>query len=274
MSKPANQSLEDLSRTLRYNILKMIYEAQSGHPGGSFSAIDLMTVLFRDVLKYRPENPEWPDRDRFILSKGHAAPALYAVLAHFGFFPEDQLKTLRKMGSPLQGHPEKNKLPGVEASTGSLGQGISIGIGMALAARLDKKDYRTYVMVGDGEINEGQVWEAALYAGTHHLDHLIVILDHNGFQLDGSTGEILSLDPLAEKWKAFGWNVIEINGHRMDEISRAFGQAVKNSGKPTLILAKTIKGKGVTFMENNNEFHGMAPNKEQYATAVKELGYA
>lgn len=271
-----NQSLplEELSRSFRVDILKMIYEAQSGHPGGSFSAIDILTVLYREVMKHDPKNPEWADRDRFILSKGHAAPALYAVLAHFGYFPPEKLNSLRKMGSPLQGHPEKNKLPGVEASTGSLGQGISIGIGMALSEKLDRSDFRTYVLVGDGEINEGQVWEAALYAGAHHLDHLIVILDNNGYQLDGSINEIMPLDPLSDKWRAFGWNVIEIDGHKMPEISKAFEKAKSATGKPTLIIAKTVKGKGVSFMENNNEFHGMAPTKEQFAAAMKELEHA
>lgn len=272
----ANQTvpLEELSRSLRIDILKMIYEAQSGHPGGSFSAIDILTVLYREVMKHDPKNPEWADRDRFILSKGHAAPALYAILAHFGYFPHEKLNSLRKMGSPLQGHPEKNKLPGVEASTGSLGQGISIGIGMTLAGKLDRKDFRTYVLVGDGETDEGQVWEAALYAGTHQLDHLTVILDNNGYQLDGSINEIMPLDPLADKWRSFGWNVIEIDGHKMTEISKAFEKAKTTTGKPTLIIAKTVKGKGVSFMENNNEFHGMAPTKEQFGTAMKELEHA
>ncbi|MBI1822426.1 MAG: transketolase [Nitrospirae bacterium] len=266
--------LENLAAKLRIDILKMIFEAQSGHPGGSFSAIDMMTALYSKVMKHDPQNPDSPDRDRFILSKGHAAPALYAILAHHGYFPQENLKTLRKMGSPLQGHPEKNKLPGVEASTGSLGQGISIGIGMALAGKLDGKNYRTYVLVGDGEINEGQVWEAALFAPNHQLDHLVVILDHNGQQLDGSVQEIMPLDPLAEKWRAFGWNVIEINGHRMNEILDAFEKAGSTRGKPTIIIAKTIKGKGVSFMENNNEFHGMAPNKEQFTLALQELEHA
>jgi transketolase len=274
MSPNQTLPLEKLSRSFRIDILKMIYEAQSGHPGGSFSAIDILTVLYQEVMKHDPKNPEWPDRDRFILSKGHAAPALYAVLAHCGYFPHERLNHLRKMGSPLQGHPEKNKLPGVEASTGSLGQGISIGIGMALAGKLDRKDFRTYVLVGDGEINEGQVWEAALYAGTHQLDRLIVILDNNGYQLDGSINEIMPLDPLSDKWRSFGWNVIEIDGHKIGEILKAFEKAKTTTGKPTVIIAKTVKGKGVSFMENNNEFHGMAPTKDQFETAVKELEHA
>lgn len=274
MSSDQAHQLEKLSNSLRIDIIKMIYEAQSGHPGGSFSSIDILTALYSKILKHDPKNPQWPDRDRFILSKGHAAPALYAVLAHFEYFPKEKLTTLRKMGSPLQGHPEKNKLQGVEASTGSLGQGISIGIGMALAAKLDRKDFRTYVLVGDGEINEGQVWEAALYAGAHRLDHLTVILDKNGNQLDGTTDEIMPLEPLGDKWRSFGWDVIEIDGHKMTEILSAFEKVKKTVGKPTLILARTIKGKGVSFMENNNEFHGMAPNKEQFAVAMRELEHA
>jgi len=274
MSRDQILQLEELSNSLRIDILKMIYEAQSGHPGGSLSAIDILTVLFSQVLNHDPHNPQWPDRDRFILSKGHAAPALYAILAHFGYFPRNQLNSLRKLGSPLQGHPEKNKLPGVEASTGSLGQGVSIGIGMTLAGKLDRKEFRTYVLVGDGETDEGQVWEAALYAGAHQLDHLIVILDNNGNQLDGSIKEILPLDPIGDKWRSFGWNVIEINGHKITEIVDAFEKAKSSKGKPTLIIAKTIKGKGVSFMENNNEFHGMSPNKEQFAIAMKELEHA
>jgi transketolase len=252
----------------------MIFDAQSGHPGGSLSAIDMMTVLFKQVMNHDPKNPDSPDRDRFILSKGHAAPALYAVLAHCGYFSQNQLKTLRKLGSPLQGHPEKNRLPGVEASTGSLGQGVSIGIGMALAAKLDRKKYRTYVLIGDGETDEGQVWEAALFAGNRRLDNLTVILDNNGQQLDGSVEEIMPLRPVGEKWRSFGWNVIEINGHQMTEIQSAFEKAKDTTGKPTLIWAKTVKGKGVSFMENNNEFHGMAPNAEQFKVAMGELEHA
>ena len=267
-------TLESTATKLRIEILKMIFEAQSGHPGGSLSAIDIMTALYCKVMKHDPQHPDWPDRDRFILSKGHAAPALYAILAHCGYFPPEKLNTLRKIGSLLQGHPEKNKLAGAEASTGSLGQGISIGIGMALAGRLDGKDYRTYVLVGDGETNEGQIWEAALFAGNHKLDQLVVILDNNGQQLDGSVQEIMPLAPLSDKWRSFGWNVIEIDGHRMNEILTAFERARSMKGKPTIIIAKTVKGKGVSFMENNNEFHGMAPNKEQFSLALQELEHA
>jgi transketolase len=249
----------------------MIAKAASGHPGGSLSAIDMITALYFKVLRHRPTEPEWPDRDRFILSKGHAAPALYAALAHTGYFPVGDLMTLRQFESPLQGHPEKGKLPGVEASTGSLGQGISIGIGMALAARLDQKDYRVYVLVGDGEVNEGQVWEAALFAAHYKIDSLTVLLDCNKQQLDGWTNDILNTDPLAVKWRAFGWHVIEIDGHDFDAILSALDEAKTVEGKPTLILANTVKGKGVSFMENNLEFHGVAPNPEQLQTALLEI---
>lgn len=249
----------------------MIAKAQSGHPGGSLSAVDIITALYFKVLRHRPNQPTWPDRDRFILSKGHAAPALYAALARSGYFPVEELASLRQFGSRLQGHPELGRLPGVEASTGSLGQGISIGAGMALAGRLDQKDYRVYVLVGDGEINEGQVWEAALFSAHYKIDHLTVILDANGQQLDGWTEAILNTNPLSEKWQAFGWHLIKIDGHDMDQIQNAFEEARTVSGKPTLILAHTIKGKGVSFMENNIEFHGMAPNKDQTQIALAEL---
>jgi transketolase len=263
--------LAETCRQVRRDIVSMIAEVQSGHPGGSLSATDLMTVLFFDVLQHRPAEPDWEDRDRFILSKGHGAPALYAILARMGYFPLEALKTLRKMGSPLQGHPERGKLPGVEASTGSLGQGISIGAGMALAARIDQKTYRVYVLVGDGEINEGQIWEAAMFCAAYRLDRLTVILDCNRQQLDGWTKEILDIGPLAEKWAAFGWNVIDIDGHDLDQISAAFAEAHRTEGKPTLILARTVKGKGVSFMENNVEFHGVAPTPDQLTLALTEL---
>lgn len=264
--------LKKQAQTLRQDIIDMIGAANSGHPGGSLSAADLITALYFHLLKHRPSEPDWADRDRFILSKGHGAPALYAAMARTGYFPVKELSTLRKFGSPLQGHPEKGKLPGVEASTGSLGQGISIGAGMALAGRLDRKDYRVYVLMGDGEANEGQVWEAAMFAAHCKLDHLTVILDANRQQLDGWTAEILNIEPLADKWRAFGWHVIDIDGHDLPQILKAFDEAKRTAGKPTLILARTTKGKGVTLMENNLEFHGMAPDKEQLETALKELG--
>jgi transketolase len=256
---------------LRREIVAMIAAAQSGHPGGSLSATDLVTALYFNVLHHRPADPQWPDRDRFILSKGHAAPLLYAALSRSGYFPTSQLATLRRMGSPLQGHPEQGKLPGVEASTGSLGQGISLGVGMALAGRLDGRAYRVYVLIGDGEANEGQVWEAAAVAAHFKLDHLTVILDCNRQQLDGWTCDILDIEPLAEKWRAFGWSVRDIDGHDMEQILDAFAAARETVGKPTLILARTVKGKGVSFMENNLEFHGMAPTAEQLTAALMEL---
>jgi transketolase len=264
-------ALAETSRQVRRDIVSMISEVQSGHPGGSLSATDLMTVLFFDVLQHRPTEPDWVDRDRFILSKGHGAPALYAILARLGYFPLEMLKTLRKMGSPLQGHPERGRLPGVEASTGSLGQGISIGAGMALAGRIDGKGYRVYVLVGDGEINEGQIWEAAMFCAASRLDRLTVILDCNRQQLDGWTKEILDIGPLAEKWAAFGWHVIDVDGHDLDQIRSAFAEAHRVVGKPTLILARTVKGKGVSFMENNVEFHGVAPTPDQLTLALTEL---
>ncbi len=264
-------TLQAQSDLLRRDILTMIAKAASGHPGGSLSAIDMITALYFKVLRHRPSEPEWPDRDRFILSKGHAAPALYAALAHTGYFPVEDLMTLRQFESPLQGHPEKGKLPGVEASTGSLGQGISIGAGMALAARLDQKNYHVYVLVGDGEVNEGQVWEAALFAAHYKIDSLTVLLDCNRQQLDGWTNDILNTDPLASKWRAFGWHVIEIDGHDFDAILSALDEVKTVTGKPTLILAHTVKGKGVSFMENNIEFHGMAPNPEQLQKALLEI---
>ena len=263
--------LQNQAKILRQDIIQMIATAASGHPGGSLSAIDIITALYFKVLRHRPLEPEWSDRDRFILSKGHAAPALYAALARTGYFPVEQLATFRKLGSPLQGHPEKGKLAGAEASTGSLGQGISIGAGIALASRLDQKDYRAYVLMGDGESNEGQIWEAALFAAQYKIDHLTVILDRNRQQLDGWTKDILDTDSLAEKWRAFQWHVIEIDGHNMEAILSAFHDAQTVSGKPTIIIAHTTKGKGVSFMENNLEFHGMAPNAEQTQLALQEL---
>ncbi|MEK7286063.1 MAG: transketolase [Nitrospirota bacterium] len=267
-----NESLQNQAKRLRQDIIQMISAAASGHPGGSLSATDIITALYFRVLRHRPTEPDWDDRDRFILSKGHAAPALYAALARTGYFPVEQLSSLRQFGSPLQGHPEKGKLPGVEASTGSLGQGISIGIGMALAARLDGKDYRTVVLMGDGESNEGQVWEAAMFAAHYKMDSLTVILDRNRQQLDDWTEKILDTESLAEKWRAFGWHVIEIDGHNMDQILKAFDEASNTKGKPTLIFANTTKGKGVSFMENNLEFHGSAPNAEQTQKALLEIG--
>lgn len=266
------KELEGRARNLRKHILRMIFNAQSGHPGGSLSAIDVMTALYFNVMNHRPAEPKWEDRDRFVLSKGHAAPALYACLAEAGYFPIDWLCTLRQIGSKLQGHPDMRKTPGVEASTGSEGQGLSMGIGMALAAKLDRKQHRIYVMLGDGELDCGQIWEAAMSASFFKVDNLVAIVDRNKLQLDGPTEQIMSIEPLPDKWKAFGWHVIEINGHDFKEILKAFEEAKGIKGKPTVIIAHTVKGKGVSFMEGAVGFHGKAPNKEQYDQAMRELG--
>jgi transketolase len=265
------KELENKAGELRRHVIRIIYEAGSGHPGGSLSATDVITVLYFHVLNVNPEEPDWEDRDRFLLSKGHAAPALYAALAERGFFPIEELKTLRKMGSRLQGHPDMRKTPGVEASTGSEGQGLSIGVGMALAAKLDRKLHRIYVMLGDGEMDCGQTWEAAMSATHHNLDNLTAIIDRNKLQLDGPTHTIMNIEPLADKWKAFGWFVIEINGHNFKEIIDSINNAKEVKGRPTVIIAHTVKGKGVSFMEGAVGFHGKAPNKEQFEVAMKEL---
>lgn len=257
---------------IRREIIRMLGEAGSGHPGGSLSATDLLTALYFNVMNYDPKNPKWADRDRFILSKGHGAPALYAALALAGFFSKDMLLTLRKLGSPLQGHPDMRRLPGLEACTGSLGQGLSIGVGSALNGRLTKKDYDTYVLLSDGEINEGQTWEAVASAAHFKLNHLIAILDYNKFQLDDSTKKILDFEPMADKWRAFNWAVREIDGHNMKEIVDAFAWAKSVKNQPSIIIAHTVKGKGVSFMENNNEFHGVAPTREETVKALAELG--
>ncbi len=264
--------LKRLAVRLRIEIIKMIGLAGSGHPGGSLSEVELLAALYFRVLRHNPSDPNWPDRDRFLLSKGHGCPALYAVLAEAGYIDRSMLSTLRKMGSPLQGHPDKRFLPLLEANTGSLGQGISVGIGMAMAARLDKKDWHTFVMVGDGEIQEGQNWEAAMFAAYHKLANLTLIVDYNHQQLDGFLKDILDPAPLKEKFEAFGWHAVEIDGHDFDQVIPALEAArAANSGKPTCIVASTIKGKGVSFMENNPEWHGVAPKPDQVAAAVAEL---
>lgn len=265
------QVLEDMARKVRRHIIEMIYAAGSGHPGGSLSAADVMVALYFKVMEHDPNDPKWVDRDRFLLSKGHAAPALYACLAECGYFPREDLMTLRKIGSHLQGHPDMRKTPGIEASTGSEGQGLSMGIGMALAAKLDRKKYHIYVMLGDGELNCGQIWEAAMCASTFKCDNLIAVVDRNKLQLDGPTEKIISLEPLGDKWKAFGWNVIEVEGHNFRDILTAFSKAKEKKGQPTVIIAHTVKGKGVSFMEGAVGFHGKAPNEEEYELAMKEL---
>jgi transketolase len=264
--------LETTARRLRRHAIRMIAEANSGHPGGSLSAADIITALyFGGFLRHDPRNPQWPDRDRFILSKGHGAPILYAALAERGYFPVDELMTLRQVNARLQGHPVQGVTPGVEASTGSLGQGLSIGIGHAIAGRLDGKLYRTWVMLGDGECQEGQVWEAAMAAPNYELDSLTAIVDFNRYQLDGAVEDIQSLEPFAAKWAAFGWHVLEIDGHDMAAVLEALTAATHHRGQPTCIIATTVKGKGVSFMEHNNEFHGKAPSREQLDVALAQL---
>ena len=269
---PSITELDAIARRLRLDSIKMIAAANSGHPGGSLSAADIVTALyFGGVLKHDPKRPDWPDRDRFILSKGHGVPVLYAALAERGYFPTSELKTLRQVDSRLQGHPVQGLTPGIEASTGSLGQGLSIGIGHAIAGRLDGKHYRTYVLLGDGECQEGQVWEAVMTAGNYELDTLIAIVDNNRYQLDGPVEEINSIQPLADKFRAFKWHTLEVDGHDIGAVLDALHQARAHEGRPTCIIAHTVKGKGVTFMENNNEFHGKAPTPDQLEIAVGEL---
>jgi len=266
------QGLEETAQLIRRHIIQMIYDAGSGHPGGSLSATDVIVTLYFEIMDHKPSNSKWTDRDRFVLSKGHAAPALYACLAETGYFPVEELKTLRLIGSRLQGHPDMRKTPGVEASTGSEGQGLSMGLGMALAGKLDRKAYTTYVMLGDGELNCGQCWEAAMSASFFKADNLIAIVDRNKLQLDGPTNQIMSIEPLADKWKAFGWDVIEINGHSFPELLTALHKAKETKGMPTVIIANTIKGKGVSFMEGAVGFHGKCPDDKQYTQAMAELG--
>jgi len=269
---PSITELDAIARRLRLDSIKMIAAANSGHPGGSLSAADIVTALyFGGVLKHDPKRPDWPDRDRFILSKGHGVPVLYAALAERGYFPTSELKTLRQVDSRLQGHPVQGLTPGIEASTGSLGQGLSIGIGHAIAGRLDGKHYRTYVLLGDGECQEGQVWEAVMAAGNYELDTLIAIVDNNRYQLDGPVEEINSIQPLADKFRAFKWHTLEVDGHDIGAVLDALHQARAHEGRPTCIIAHTVKGKGVTFMENNNEFHGKSPNADQLAVALGQL---
>ncbi len=266
------QELKEKARILRRHVLRMTHAAGSGHPGGSLSATDLVTALYFHFLNVDPRNPQWPDRDRFILSKGHACPVLYAALAERGFFPVSELTTLRKLGTRLQGHPELGTTPGVEACAGAEGQGLSIAVGMALAARLDGKPYRIYVMIGDGENDVGQTWEAAMGAAHFKLDNITAIVDRNGIQQEGRTEEIMALEPLADKWRGFGWNVLEIDGHKMEAILEAINSAKEVKGRPTVIIAHTVKGKGVSLMENVVRFHGTAPTEEELKTALAELG--
>ena len=265
------QEMEAIAKRLRRHIVTMVGQAGSGHPGGSLSCVEILTALFLGVMRVDPQDPCYPDRDRFILSKGHAAPALYATLAERGFFPIEELLTLRKMGSRLQGHTDMTCTPGVEMNSGSEGLGLSFGIGQALAGRLDGRPYRVYVLLGDGECQEGQVWEAALFAHHHKLDNLTAIVDRNRIQLSGFTEDIIALDPLKEKWQAFGWQAVEIDGHSFPQLFQALEVARSTRGRPTVIIARTVKGKGVSFMENNPEFHGKAPTPAELEQALKEL---
>lgn len=263
--------LQTIAKRVRREVIEMIGAAKSGHPGGSLSAVEIVVELFFNHMRIDPKNPTWPDRDRFILSKGHAAPVLYAAMAESGYTPIDQLNTLRKFGSIYQGHPDVRFIPAIEASTGSLGAGLSIAIGMALAARLNGSPSRTFCMLGDGEIQEGQIWEAAMSAAFHKIDNVVAIVDYNRIQLDGFVKDIMEIEPLAEKWRAFGWHTLEIDGHSFEAVQGALTEAAATKGKPTCIVAHTVKGKGVSFMEDNPKFHGMAPTAEEMALALQEL---
>ncbi len=265
------EEIQRMANKLRLHVIEMTTAANSGHPGGSLSSADIMAALYFDVLKHDPKNPQWEDRDRFVLSKGHVAPVLYAALAESGYFPVEDLITLRKLGSKLQGHPVRGKVPGVEMSTGSLGQGLSMSCGIALAGKMDGKDYKTYCLLGDGELQSGQNWEAAMLASKYDLKNLIAIVDRNHLQICGNTEKVMAVDPLAEKWLSFGWNVIESDGHDVKKILAAFKDAQAFEEGPTVIIFETVKGKGVSFMENNAGFHGKACNKDEYEIAVKEL---
>ncbi len=271
MQSQEKLQLKITAAKVRLGIIEGVFNAKSGHPGGSLSAADIFTYLYFKEMNVDPKNPKWNLRDRFVLSKGHCAPGLYSTLAQKGFFSPDELKSLRHIGAMLQGHPDMKGTPGVDMSTGSLGQGVSTAVGMALAAKIDKKDYRTYCLLGDGEIDEGQVWEAAMFASHKNLDNLCLIVDYNGLQIDGPISEVAGPEPIDAKFEAFGFNVISIDGHCYNEIESAFNVAKNTTGKPTAIIAKTIKGKGVSFMLNNVNWHGAAPNKEQYDIAMKEL---
>ena len=265
------EGLKMKAKEIRKDIIEEVYNAKSGHPGGSLSIADIMAVLYFNELKIDEKNPRWEDRDRVVLSKGHCSPALYAALAERGFFSKETLKSFRKIDSNLQGHPDLNKVQGVDMTSGSLGQGLSVANGMAISAKMDNKDYRVYVILGDGEIEEGQVWEAAMTANKYKLDNLCVIVDNNNLQIDGTIEEVMSSYPIDEKFKSFGFNVLNIDGNNIEEIINAFESAKKTKDKPTCIIAKTIKGKGVSFMENKAEWHGKAPSEEEYNEAMREL---
>lgn len=273
----ADQLISDLEKTscrLRVEILKMLNTAQSGHTGGSLSAIDILTALYFRQLRHDPSNPLWPERDRFVLSKGHAAPALYACLAEAGYFPREDLKTLRRMGSHLQGHPDMNKTPGVEVCTGSLGQGLSQAVGLALAARLEKSASRIFCLLGDGELQEGQVWEAAMAAVHYRLDNLVAIIDQNGLQIDGEVAKVMGVAPLGPKFLAYNWHVLEVDGHDIGAICQALDSAEQSKEQPTMIIARTVKGKGVPFFEHKASYHGVPPSDDELTRALEHLGHA
>ena len=266
-----NLELEKMANEIRKNIVTAVHSAKSGHPGGSLSSADIFTYLYFEEMNVDPTNPKWEDSDRFVLSKGHVAPGLYSTLAEKGYFPKEDLKTLRHTGSYLQGHPDMKHIPGIDMSSGSLGQGVSVAVGMAAAGKYDKKDYRVYTLTGDGEIQEGQIWEAAMWAGHRKLDNLVVIVDNNNLQIDGSVEDVCSPYPIDKKFEAFNFHVINIDGNDFDQIRAAFKEARETKGMPTAIIAKTVKGKGVSFMENAAGWHGKAPNDEEYEIAMADL---
>lgn len=266
-----NLELEKMANEIRKDIVTAVHSAKSGHPGGSLSSADIFTYLYFEEMNVDPANPKWEDRDRFVLSKGHVAPGLYSTLAEKGYFPKEDLKTLRHTGSYLQGHPDMKHIPGIDMSSGSLGQGVSVAVGMAAAGKYDKKDYRVYTLTGDGEIQEGQIWEAAMWAGHRKLDNLVVIVDNNNLQIDGSVEDVCSPYPIDKKFEAFNFHAININGNDFDEIRAAFAEARATKGMPTAIIAKTLKGKGVSFMENAVDWHGKAPNDDEYKIAMEDL---
>lgn len=264
--------LKELAKNIRVNIIQMLEKSKSGHPGGSLSAVEILTALYFKEMNIDPKNPRWEDRDRFVLSKGHATPVLYGTLAERGFFPKEELDKFRKIDSMLQGHPDMKDTPGVDMTTGSLGQGLAAANGMALAGKIDNKDYRVYALIGDGESQEGLIWEAAMLASHYKLDNLTVFLDYNGLQIDGENKEIMNIDPIDEKFKSFGWNVRTIDGHSFDEILDAIENAKNTKDKPTMVIAKTVKGKGVSYMENQVGWHGKAPSEEEAKKAIEEIG--
>ncbi|HNP92804.1 MAG TPA: transketolase [Rectinema sp.] len=272
LTKEEIKELNEIARELRCTSLRMIHKRQAGHPGGSLSAAEIMTVLYFKVMRIDPENPNWNERDRFLLSKGHASAMLYATLAKRGFFPEEDLQKWGELDCHLQGHPDRLKTPGVDMNSGILGHGVSIGVGLCLAARQKRKDFRVYTLLGDGECQAGLVWEGANAAAKYALTNLVAIVDHNAVQLDGFVEEVMPIEPLAEKWRSFGWDVFEVDGHDVDQLYQAFLQCIEAQKKPTVIIARTIKGKGVSFMENKAYWHGVAPSTEELTRALHELG--